>query len=64
MSMLARLAALATLAAVAYGPAGAAEVNFITDFGYKGRHSYFYVELDKGYYKDEGLDVKILRGQV
>jgi NitT/TauT family transport system substrate-binding protein len=59
---LAALAALATL--LLNGPAArAAEVNFITDFGFNGRHSYFYVALDKGYYKAEGLDVKILRGQ-
>jgi len=65
MSMLARLVALATLAAVSVPltPASAAEVNFITDFGYNGRHSYFYVALDKGYYKAEGLEVNILRGQ-
>ncbi len=43
--------------------AHATDVNFITDFGYNGRHSYFYVALDKGYYKSEGLDVTILRGQ-
>ncbi|WP_246547507.1 ABC transporter substrate-binding protein [Ancylobacter defluvii] len=43
--------------------AGAAEVNVTTDFGYNGRHAYFYVALDKGYYKAEGLDVNILRGQ-
>ena len=42
---------------------GARDVNFITDFGYNGRHSYFYVALDKGYYKAEGLNVTILRGQ-
>ncbi len=41
----------------------ATDVNFITDFGYNGRHAYFYVALDKGYYKAEGLDVSILRGQ-
>ena len=41
----------------------AAEVNFTTDFGFYGRHSFFYVALDKGYYKAEGLDVTILRGQ-
>ena len=43
--------------------AQAAEVNFITDFGFNGRHSYYYVALDKGYYKAEGLDVNILSGQ-
>lgn len=42
--------------------ASAKEINFITDFGFNGRHSYFYVALDKGYYKAEGLDVNIVRG--
>ncbi len=41
----------------------ATDVNLITDFGYNGRHSYFYVALEKGFYKDEGLNVTILRGQ-
>ncbi|MEJ0051001.1 MAG: ABC transporter substrate-binding protein [Methylovirgula sp.] len=56
---LALLAFLCPLASMAK----AAEVNFITDFGFNGRHSYFYVALDKGYYKQEGLDVHIFRGQ-
>lgn len=43
--------------------ARAAEVNFITDFGYYGRHSYYYVAFDKGYYKQEGIDLNFLRGQ-
>jgi NitT/TauT family transport system substrate-binding protein len=38
-------------------------VTFVTDFGFNGRHAYYYVALDKGYYKDAGLDVKIVRGQ-
>jgi NitT/TauT family transport system substrate-binding protein len=64
MRVLARFSALAVLtAALASVAAQATEVNFITDFGYNGRHSYFYVALDKGYYKSEGLDVTILRGQ-
>ena len=47
-----------------HGPAEALEsVSLITDFGYNGRHAYFFVALDKGYYKAAGLDVKILRGQ-
>ncbi|MYZ49644.1 ABC transporter substrate-binding protein [Rhizobiales bacterium L72] len=54
--------ALAVIAATIVS-ARAAEVNFITDFGFNGRHAYYYVALDKGYYKDEGLDVTILRGQ-
>ena len=44
--------------------AGAADaVTLITDFGYNGRHSYFFLALDKGYYKDVGLDVKIVGGK-
>jgi NitT/TauT family transport system substrate-binding protein len=39
------------------------DVSMITDFGYNGRHSYFYVALDKGFYKEEGMNVTILRGQ-
>jgi NitT/TauT family transport system substrate-binding protein len=38
-------------------------VSLITDFGFNGRHAYFYVAQEKGYYKDAGLEVKILRGQ-
>jgi len=60
-----RSAALLALSVLLYPPlvAQAAEVNITTDFGYNGRHAYFYVALDKGYYKAEGLDVNILRGQ-
>lgn len=39
------------------------DVSMITDFGFNGRHSYFYVALDKGFYKQEGMNVTILRGQ-
>src|SRR5258708_14118518 len=41
----------------------AADLNFITDFGFNGRHAYFYVTREKGYYKAEGFDVNFLRGQ-
>ena len=34
-------------------------VTLITDFGYNGRHAYFFVAIEKGYYKDADLDVKI-----
>ncbi len=65
MRMIPRLiAANAVIAALLrFSCAQAAEVNFITDFGYFGRHSYYYVALDKGYYKAEGLEVSFLRGQ-
>jgi NitT/TauT family transport system substrate-binding protein len=38
-------------------------VTLITDFGYNGRHAFSFVALDRGYYRDAGLEVKILRGQ-
>jgi NitT/TauT family transport system substrate-binding protein len=38
-------------------------VTLITDFGYNGRHAYFFVAMDKGYYRDADLDVKVVRGQ-
>jgi NitT/TauT family transport system substrate-binding protein len=39
------------------------KVTLITDFGYNGRHAYFFDALDKGYYRDAGIEVKIVRGQ-
>src|SRR6202030_1355568 len=38
-------------------------VTLITDFGYNGRHAYFFDALDRGYYRNAGLEVKIVRGQ-
>jgi NitT/TauT family transport system substrate-binding protein len=38
-------------------------VTLITDFGYNGRHAHFFEALDRGYYRDAGLEVKIVRGQ-
>jgi NitT/TauT family transport system substrate-binding protein len=39
------------------------KVTLILDFGNYGRHAYFFEALDKGYYRDAGLEVKILRGR-
>jgi NitT/TauT family transport system substrate-binding protein len=39
------------------------DVTLITDFGFNGRHAYFFVAIEKGYYRDVGLDVKVVRGQ-
>lgn len=39
------------------------KITFVTDFGYLGRHAYYFVAQDKGYYKDAGLEVDIVRGQ-
>jgi NitT/TauT family transport system substrate-binding protein len=41
----------------------AKDMTLVTDFGINGRHAYFFVALEKGYYKEAGLDVTIVRGQ-
>lgn len=50
--------------AVGQSSANAADkVTFVTDFGYNGRHAYYFVALEKGYYAKQNLDVQIVRGQ-
>jgi NitT/TauT family transport system substrate-binding protein len=45
-------------------PAGVADkVTLVTDAGFLGRHAYYFVAIDKGYYKAAGLDVTVVRGQ-
>lgn len=39
------------------------KVTFVTDFGFNGRHAYYFVALEKGYYAQQNLDVTIVRGQ-
>jgi NitT/TauT family transport system substrate-binding protein len=39
------------------------KVTLVTDFGYKGRHAFSFVALDRGYYRDAGLEVKIVSSQ-
>ena len=65
MKMLARMAACTavTMVFVRVAAAQTMDITFTTDFGFNGRHSYFFVALDKGFYKAEGLNVNIIRGQ-
>jgi NitT/TauT family transport system substrate-binding protein len=56
-------AVILTVSIFAGNTRAAEPVSLITDFGYNGRHAYFFVALDKGYYSAADLDVKILRGQ-
>jgi NitT/TauT family transport system substrate-binding protein len=54
----------AAICVCALGRAEAADkVTFVTDFGYNGRHAYYFVALEKGYYARQNLDVQIVRGQ-
>jgi NitT/TauT family transport system substrate-binding protein len=45
------------------GALAAENVTLITDFGFNGRHAYFFVAIEKGYYRDAGLEVNVVRGQ-
>ena len=53
----------AMLASPALAQGRLEDVSLITDFGFNGRHSYFFVALEKGYYREAGFNLSILRGQ-
>ena len=59
--------AMALLLSVIAAPSGAAwaqgvtDVTFIAAWTISGSQAYAYVAIDKGYYKDEGLSVKVAR---
>ncbi len=42
--------------------AAAQKLTFSLDFEYAGRHAYYFVALEKGFYREVGLDVEIARG--
>ena len=55
--------ALAALLGLGLPPAASAgEMIFNLDWVIFGRHTPYYVTLEKGYYKEAGLDIKIVRG--
>ncbi|MDB5777368.1 MAG: Membrane lipoprotein lipid attachment site [Herbaspirillum sp.] len=54
---------LATIGLALSFPSYAKDITFVTDFGINGRHAYYFVALEKGYYKEAGLNVTIVRGQ-
>ena len=61
--MAAVVAALLTLVAlVGAQPKPARPFTFILDFLPYGEYTPYFTALDKGWYREEGLDVKILRG--
>jgi NitT/TauT family transport system substrate-binding protein len=62
MSHLARAAVAGLLAIAAAVPARAENITFVTDFGFNGRHAYYYVALERGYYRQASLDVSFVRG--
>ena len=68
-----RIAAATALALAVAGPAVVTttahaqkkliDVTFSLDFIVLGRHAPWYVALEKGFYKEEGLNVKIIPGR-
>jgi NitT/TauT family transport system substrate-binding protein len=44
------------------GPAELTEITFVTDFGFAGRHAYYFVADEAGYYEEAGLSVTFERG--
>jgi NitT/TauT family transport system substrate-binding protein len=59
----AMLAALFALGSASSAADAADKITFVTDFGYNGRHAYYFVALEKGYYARQNLEVDIVRGQ-
>ena len=57
------LAVLCSLGLASSAADAADKITFVTDFGYNGRHAYYFVALDKGYYTRQNLEVDIVRGQ-
>ncbi|HEY4737371.1 MAG TPA: ABC transporter substrate-binding protein, partial [Xanthobacteraceae bacterium] len=57
------IVALCGCALGSQGAQAADKITFVTDFGYNGRHAYYFVALEKGYYAKQDLDVQIVRGQ-
>jgi NitT/TauT family transport system substrate-binding protein len=57
------LAAVLAISAGVVPAAAQDKVGVITDAGFLGRHAYFFVAIEKGYYKEANLDVNVLRGQ-
>lgn len=61
----ARLVAVAAIAALTTttGAGAADKITFVTDYGLYGRHAYYFVAIEKGYYARENLDIEIVRSQ-
>ena len=59
-----RLTALLTLLAAlsaAENAQAADKITFVTDYGLYGRHAYYFVAIEKGYYARENIEIDIVR---
>ena len=55
--------AIAATLVLSAGAARATDIKFSTDGGPSGRHAYFFLAEEKGYFKAEGLNVSIVGGR-
>ena len=53
----------AALSALAGNADAADKLVFVTDYGLYGRHAYYFVAMEKGYYARENLEIEIVRSQ-
>ena len=53
----------AAFSALAGGADAADKLVFVTDYGLYGRHAYYFVAMEKGYYARENLEIEIVRSQ-
>ena len=60
---LALFAACTALSMIAGRAEAADKLVFVTDYGLYGRHAYYFVAMEKGYYARENLDVEVVRSQ-
>jgi len=56
-------AAIGGLVLIAATARAAEKVSVVMDAGFNGRHAYYFVAIEKGYYEAAGLDVQVMRGQ-
>src|SRR5262245_58907414 len=62
-SMRTALCAIATCVGATSPLLAQDKVNLVTDAGFNGRHAYYFVAIEKGYYKAANLEVRVVRGQ-
>src|SRR6516165_4521364 len=61
LAKVAQLAVFVALPAFSTVLAAADKITFVTDYGLYGRHAYYFVALEKGFYARENLDVEFVR---
>jgi NitT/TauT family transport system substrate-binding protein len=63
VAWLAFITACPALSMVAGSAEAADKLVFVTDYGLYGRHAYYFVAMEKGFYARENLEVEVVRSQ-